>query len=296
VAISRDQLRTWAQRGDPLQAWHTYVTVKGSLRGDRLNGLPCDIYPQGSYANKTNIVGDSDVDMVVALQSAFYADKHELTLAELEEYGKYFGRARVTWLEFRNTVISALGSDFFIKEGSKCVKVRSGVIRLPADVLISLDFRYYRRFPSLAGQRFDDGVQFYESGNRAIVNYPQRHIDGCTRKDNNTGGTYKKIVRIIKNARNALVSDDSAQVDASTAPSYFVESLLWNVPDSCYSVDFEQAYRRTVDWLYAKRGQLSGMDCPNRLVKIFSGTPDAPWKESQARLLIDALNYQLNGA
>ena len=64
------------------------------------------------------------------------------------------------------------------------MRVRSNFIRLPLDVLICLDHRYYQSFPSFAGQIFTEGVQFYASGDRKIVNYPKRHISACARKDN----------------------------------------------------------------------------------------------------------------
>ena len=51
--------------------------------------MTCAVYPQGSYANKTNIVSDSDVDMVIALRSAFYPEKTETGLDELAEYDRY---------------------------------------------------------------------------------------------------------------------------------------------------------------------------------------------------------------
>ena len=117
-----------------------------------------------------------------------------------------------------------LRSHFFVVEGSKCVTVRSSLIRLPADVLICLDHRYYQSFPSFAGQIFTEGVQFYASGDRKIVNYPKRHISACARKDNWTDGAYRRVVRIAKNARNKLISEDGTEVGTGTAPSYFLES------------------------------------------------------------------------
>src|ERR1700680_954747 len=220
MALSDEQITRWSQRGDPIHAWYSYEMVRESLTPSRLNGMSCTLYPQGSYANKTNIAADSDVDMVIALRSAFYSDKTKLNERELEEYAKYYQRARLTWRDFREVVLGVLRSDYFLQEGRKAIKVRSGLIRLPADVLIALDYRYYKHFPSFEGQSFVDGVQFYTPEDREIVNYPKRHMRACAQKDLWTSGKYRKVVRVAKNARNALLADDEATIKPGTAPSY----------------------------------------------------------------------------
>jgi predicted nucleotidyltransferase len=294
MALSRDELDKWSERGDPIHAWYSYRIVKESLTEERLNGMSCEIYPQGSYANKTNIAADSDVDMVIALRSAFYAHKGELSLAEITEYEKYYEQADRTWHDFRKVVIRALRPDFFLQEGSKCVKVRSSLIRLPADVLISLDYRYYRSFPSFERQRFVDGVQFYTSNDRKVINYPKRHISACAEKHDRTSSKYRHIVRIAKNARNALIADDASAIKAATSPSYFLESLLWNVPDSCYAGDLAKAYRNVISWLQENTGRLARMNFPNGMGKLFGDTPDKAWSVASARTIIGAMYLQLS--
>lgn len=79
MKLSDDQIRRFAERGDPLHAWYSYQMVRETLALVDLGDLSYEVYPQGSYANKTNIAGDSDVDLVIALKSAFYADKEDLS-------------------------------------------------------------------------------------------------------------------------------------------------------------------------------------------------------------------------
>lgn len=292
MALSSDQFDRWSKRGDPVHAWYSYEMVKESFTAARLNGMTCSIYPQGSYANKTNIVSDSDVDMVIALTSAFYPEKTRLSPPELLEYSKYYTRADLTWHDFREVVVKALQPDFFIQEGSKAVKVRSGLIRLPADVLIALDHRYYQSFLVFPGQ-YDEGVQFYGSEGQRIINYPKRHIRACACKDTKTAGRYRPVVRIAKNARNALVADDATQVSRGTAPSYYLESLFWNVPDSRYTGGLEEAYKRAVGWLHTDAG-LGGLRLPNGMGALFGDTPDTAWSRSQAEDIIEALHHQLD--
>jgi len=174
------------------------------------------------------------------------------------------------------------------------VKVRSNLIRLPADVLVALDYRYYTSFPSFLGQTFVDGVQFYSSEGTKIINYPKRHIRSCMQKNSGTAGRFRPVVRVAKNARNALIADGGTGVRAGTSPSYFLESLLWNVPDRCYSNSLEKSYRQVIGWLHENPGRLASMGYPNKMGKLFGDAPETVWNASNAQLIIDAMYLQLS--
>lgn len=293
MPLSDNQITKWSRRGDPIHAWYSYQMVRDSLAAAKLDGMTYTIYPQGSYANKTNIAADSDVDMVIALRSAFYPNKEKLKPVEREEYARHYERSDLTWQRFHDVVVSALKSNYLVQESSKCAKVRSNLIRLPADVLIALDYRYYTSFPSFVAQTSIDGVQFYSSKGTKIINYPKRHIRSCRLKNSGTGGRFRRVVRVAKNARNALISDSEANVRSGAAPSYFLESLLWNVPDWCYTNGLEEAYRRVIGWLHENPGQLASMDYPNKMGKLFGDAQDTVWNAASAQLIIDAMYLQL---
>ena len=158
MALSDKQIRDWSRRGDPMHAWYSYQMVRDTLAAARLKDMSYAIYPQGSYANKTNIAADSDVDMVIALRSAFYPNKEKLSPPELEEYARHYEESDLTWHRFREAVFRVLKSNYLVQEQSKCVKVRSNLIRLPADVLIALDYRYYISFPSSHRRRISSAA------------------------------------------------------------------------------------------------------------------------------------------
>jgi predicted nucleotidyltransferase len=292
MALSSKQIREWSQRGDPIQAWYSYEMVQGSLTQGKLE-VTWSVYPQGSYANKTNIAADSDVDLVVALTSSFYPNKEDLSLIEREEYDKYYEQAERTWRDFRDAVTRILRQNFWVVEGSKAVKVRSGPIRLPADVLIALEHRHYKSFLSFEGQIFVDGVQFYRSGDHKIVNFPKQHREACAAKERRTAENYRNVVRVAKNARNALIADDRSQVGPGTAPSYFLESLLWNVPDLYFSDGPCKAYPQAIRWLDANQRELWKMEFPNGRGRLFGNTSDASWSQSSAKQIIGGLYGQL---
>jgi hypothetical protein len=295
MTLSSQGIRKWSERGDPIQAWYSYEMVRESLTPGRLGDVNLAVYPQGSYANKTNIVTDSDVDIVVSLRSAFYPDTEKLSQPELDEYSNYYERADRTWGDFRDDVCTVLRSDFsIVQEGSKAIKVSSGPIRLPADVLVALDHRYYQTFPSFEQQGFVDGVQFYASGTRKIVNYPRQHRSACTAKDLWTSGKYRQVVRVAKNARNALIADRDSSIETGTAPSYFLESLLWNVPEACFNGRLEDAYRQVIGWLADHTARLGGMRFPSGMSGLFDQTGDTSWSQPAAKKLIEALHCQLS--
>jgi len=292
VRIAREQLNAWAQRGDPVRAWYSFKLVKDALQHESLRGLQCDIYAQGSYANETNIADDSDVDIVLALQSAFYADTNDLPPPETTAYRQAHQPSDITWEAFRELAVPILKHNFVATAHSKCVRVSSGLIRLPADVLICVDFRHYREFEDLGHQQYDEGVLFYVN-DRAVINHPKQHIAICGAKDSGTSGMFKKIVRITKNARNRVLDDWPVAMNRKTAPSYFIECLLWNVPDTCYLPDLGDAYQAVIDWLTTNRGNLAELTCPNGMNTLFGTGPDTSWNEQGAHTLIDALHHQL---
>jgi hypothetical protein len=115
----------------------------------------------------------------------------------------------------------------------------------------------------------------------------------CAQKDLWTSGKYRKVVRVAKNARNALVADDEATIKPGTAPSYFLESLLWNVPESCYRGDLKDAYRQAIGWLQEHPARLAGMNFPNGMGGLFGDTPDTSWSRPGARHIIGAMYRQL---
>jgi hypothetical protein len=65
------------------------------------------------------------------------------------------------------------------------------------------------------------------------VNYPSQQLENGRAKNQRTGYAFKKTVRILKRVENAMA-------DAGThrdLPSYFIECLVYNCPDSLFTSD-----------------------------------------------------------
>ena len=54
-------------------------------------------------------------------------------------------------------------------------------------------------------------------------------------------------MRILKNVRRAMVND--GLINKTIAPSYFLEGLLYNVPNDKFSSSFEDTIVSSIDWV-----------------------------------------------
>lgn len=76
MTIPLVQLRTWSGQGATATSASTYATIKGALE-DANAPYPnrnFKVFLQGSYGNDTNIWAESDVDVVIRYDGAFYDD------------------------------------------------------------------------------------------------------------------------------------------------------------------------------------------------------------------------------
>lgn len=294
LSISADQILTWSKRpGSILPEW-TIGVLRDALDGaPRLRGLPVEIFIQGSYANETNIHGDSDVDIVVKLQLPLEEHITALSGPERVTFWEHFRDTDYGWKEFRRDVIETLTKSYFVHRGRKCLDIRDwdSLLRIPADIVPAIEYRKYLAFPSLAGQLYDEGVTFWDSAGGQIINYPKQHIANGRRKNANTGGRFKQIVRVAKNARR----HESAGIDRDQAPSYYVECLFYNIPDALYRRPLEDAYRNCLEWLKAEdASNIRSWKLQNGLRRMFNGANR--WNVSDATTLIEKLNTQwING-
>lgn len=81
MAIPESQLDTWSHQGSITQSCATYATVKRSNEASdtKYADKSYEVFLQGSYGNDTNIYAESDVDVVIRLDSVYYYDTSALT-------------------------------------------------------------------------------------------------------------------------------------------------------------------------------------------------------------------------
>ena len=295
MAVPSSQLITWSRQPDAGRSASTYDSVKKALAAsDALHQYSYDVYLQGSYANATNIRADSDVDVVAELTSMFNSNLGALSVEERSRFSTRFSDSSLTLAGFRRDVLAALRSYYgaaSVTEGNKCLKVAGTSNRLPADVLPANQYRLWRQLPAYGDPSYVSGILFVTRDGREVINYPKEHRNNGQDKHGKTSNQYKPLVRTVKNARRKLVEDGVITRDVS--PSYFVECLLYNVPNPNFTGDLSRTYLNMLNWLHENQGSLAGLWCQNGVTQLFGSAPEQ-WDTGRAVRLINALIAQWN--
>lgn len=285
MSISEAQLETWSHQGAVTTAKSTHESIRNALAFYHWPRPEYECHLQGSYKNDTNTRGNSDVDLVVEQQSAFYSN---LTEAEKQEMG--ITPATYDFPSFRSDVIQALINHYgwasIDSSGAKSIKVAGSDGRLSADVVVCYEYRNYQNHRTVAR-----GIAFpNQRTNELVVNYPQLHYDNGVAKNgtNRTNGWYKPSVRMIKNARSQIVQNKPSL--ASRFPSYFVECLLYNVPDTLFGRSYQSTYLGCTYYIMKilNDGGASSFRCQNGINQLF-GMSSTQWREEDARLFVGEL-------
>jgi len=277
MTIPESQLETWARQGAIATAKLTADSIKNALNSFSYwqpNGIDFEVYLQGSYKNDTNIRGDSDVDVVAQLNSSFSSN-----LSESQKQILGLTPASYTWSDFRSDVLQALRNYYgqnLITEGNKSIKVGAGSNRLLADVVACMQYREYR---SVSNYAYTEGMTFWTRNEfRQVINYPKIHYDNGVAKHQNSNQWYKPVVRMFKNSRSSIPGD--------TTPSYFLECMLYNVPDSNFGTNYQHTYINVVNWFNG--ANLNNFVCQNGQLYLFGTTPEQ-WNTVDARIFIHNL-------
>jgi hypothetical protein len=187
---------------------------------------------QGSYANKTNIPSQSDVDVAVILESTF-TTLYRVGATDTN-YG--FSAGSFSVKELKDEVVNALNKKFNyqgVERHDKCVKVIGNTYRVDADVVPAYRYRDYTSDFNNNPNNYTGGIEIRPDSGGSIVNYPEQHIKLDIVKNRVTQYNFKKCVRIIKNIREQMES--SGMKAASSVSSFGLESLLWNVDVPIYT-------------------------------------------------------------
>lgn len=286
--INEEQLQTWAKAPSETEMGkirHTREMVEESLqqhlpiseikRQFNLSTFKYSVYLQGSYSNSTNIRYDSDVDIVVQLNSVFSYDDTQLTSGEKDLHSLvYPNTSAYTFSNFKKHVRDALVAGFGENEveyGKKCLKVKANTNRVDADVIPCFKHKLYKRFISHANQDYVPGIKFYNTDNNSlIINYPKVHLKNCESKNTDTGEKFKDVVRIFKNIKSKLVEEN--KLTTKEAPSYFIENILYNCSSQCFDGNYTENMTKTLQFLFdaINTGRLSGFICANEQDSLIS--------------------------
>lgn len=232
-------------------------------------GTSISVYAKGSYPNNTNVRRDSDVDIVVENQDCFYYEFFECDDPAPGTITPYTGEwTPARWRrEVTNAVVNCFGSGDVDTSGKVALTVSEKPGSRPsADVIPSyVYYRYDRTDQSV----FHQGSKVFKTTSGSIENWPQQQLDNGRRKNTATNHRYKNYVRALKNAENFLVNSEEMEAK----PSYLMECLVWNVPDTTLRIgDLDDGFRATLVWLWQHLDDqyvYEDWDEPNRLKYLF---------------------------
>jgi hypothetical protein len=294
MAIPESQLETWSHQGSIKQSRDTYATVKKTLED---SGSPYflksfESFLQGSYGNDTNVYRESDVDVVMCLTSAFYHDADLLQKSQYEAFKRaYPGTTDYGLPQFKAQVSEWLSKNFNgVTVGSKAIFIPGNGFRRDCDVLVCIRYNYYYIFNSMVDQSKDEGICFFSKDGTQIINFPKQHSDNCTAKHKETSQWFKPTVRIYKNMRNHLV--DANILRDGTAPSYFIEGMLWNVTADLFGKSYEDTFVATFNYLIDS--DRSKFRCANGIHPLLGENSHTSWSSTNCQDFLDALRNLWN--
>jgi hypothetical protein len=246
-----------------------------------------DPFLQGSYGNDTNVYADSDVDIVFRLDAIFFRDVSRLSATELAAYNAaHAGGVSYSFPDFKRDVTQALRNAFGndVAPGTKAIWVKPNGGRRNSDVLVCAQFRRYYSFTSLSTQSYAEGIGFLDSSGSLVENFPKQHSVNLTAKHQATNQWFKYMVRVFKNMRNRMISDGT--LADGIAPSYFIEGMLYNVPNDKFGTSYQDSFVNCFNWIAnADETQLT---CANRLHWLVRAGESTSWRPDHFKNYINA--------
>ncbi len=288
MPIPESQLDTWSHQGSITQSSSTYNTIKNVLESKNTPyaGKNYKVFLQGSYGNDTNIYSESDVDIVIKLDDCFQHNITDLSEAQQDAFKSSYSHAMYTHINFKHDVLSELSNRFSndVDSGEKAIAIAANGSRRKADVIVSIQYRRYHKFVSTLDHSYDEGICFYTSSGEQIVNYPKQHSENLTQKNQNTAKRFKPMARILKNLRTKLV--DEGMLKNGVAPSYYLEGLLYNVPNDQFGKSYEDTFVNAINWIL--EADRSNFVCANEQYYLLREDSPVTWRTDKCDEYLNA--------
>lgn len=197
-----------------------------------------EVYATGSFHNNTNVRGESDIDVAAVCHDTFFYQ-----LPDAMQTAPSFGITPATYSfdTFRADVRAALSARFGsgMTPGEKAFNVHENTYRLEADVTPFFEFRRYSgKVGSNGAWEFDEGVKSISMTGQTFVNWHKDHYAQGVKRNVDTGRRFKRVTRILKNTKFDMLErgTPAAKAAAKSIPSFLIECLVYNAPDSCFNV------------------------------------------------------------
>lgn len=267
ATMARDwesQFTTWAKppsKTETEKMERAEKAIRDAIGADaKLQAHDVTVFAQGSYANRTNVAGESDVDICVLCKDVFFSDwdwvdRAARTDPEVRKALEREARlitATYTYADFKNDVGVALVRRFgpppAVIRSDKVYDIHENTYRVESDCLPALEARHWSRFGGTLSDT-TKGTEFESDSGERIQNFPAQQYANGVQKHTDTNRRFKKMVRVLKNLRNEMNENKVAEADP--IPSFLIECLVWNVPDDTFGqATFYAELREVLRFLY----------------------------------------------
>lgn len=226
--FTEQQLITWSKpvsTSEDQKCQNAISQITAALKAKF--GSKISIFLQGSYRNNTNVRLNSDVDIVMRYDDAFYPDLQRLSEVDKAAYNAQRTSAGYDFDELKADTQTALTAVFTtdVERKNKCIQVNGNTNRVTADVIPCFVLKRFKSLQTIEAE----GIKFYSDDRREIISFPNQHYSNGTAKTEQTFRLYKRMVRILKVINYRLI--DNGTISDKLASSFFIECLVYNVPN-----------------------------------------------------------------
>lgn len=92
------------------------------------------------------------------------------------------------------------------------------------------------------------------------------------------------MARVLKNLRGKLV--DEKMIASGVAPSYYLEGLLYNVPDDKFTTSYVDCFTNCINWIH--ESDRSKFVCANEQYYLRRDNSPVTWRASKCDVFIAA--------
>ena len=276
MAIPFQTLEAWSKPGKSENSKVTYEKLYNIIDSRMISNY--EIFLQGSYHNTTHVKENSDIDVVVLNKNIIIENTLYWLRGNLEDLKNWKS----------NLFYKIQGAqNFNFTLGNKTIKYVGNSNYVPADIVPCGCYK-----SAVIGSQL--GTILYDSNSRKFfINYPKQHYENGVLKSQQTNSNFKKTVRMFKNARNYAVRKGLLR-NEKIAPSYFLECLIYNVPNSCFNGNEQDIFYNAARWLLQNTHIFSNMKCQNGIQKLFGYDDNNmltynKWSTSNAITFINAI-------
>ncbi len=266
--FSEQQLINWSKpvsTSEDQKCQNAINQVTAALKAKFGNRV--SIFLQGSYRNNTNVRQNSDVDIVMRYDDAYYPDLQRLSDIDKAMYNSQRTSAGYNFDELKSDTLAALEAVFTtdVERKNKCIQVNGNSYRITADVIPCFVLKRFRTLQTVEAE----GIKFYSDDSNEIISFPNQHYSNGTTKTNQTYRLYKRMVRILKVINYRLI--DEGKISDKLASSFFIECLVYNVSnDNFKSGNYTETLKNVIIKIYEDMKNNADYTEVNELLWLFS--------------------------